>query len=563
MDFKQFEKDIAQTQSSRWTKRQKRLDAYRRALRGRMYDHLGAPFSQERKDSFGAFPGNRVLLDQRRAAVQDRLPLELTRDAVGMIFGEGHRPNIIAKDDANTSDWIHAFIEDAGFWLAMIQAMWSASVGSGMVVLRVLGDSEDVDGEEIPQGAGAYHFEVWPAEECRPVFKRTAPDDLKSIERVWFISDDSLRADGYNVDALAAEWEAKKVYRKARAFGSAPALRGDGLWALRIVLDANDEKWFAPVPKWIYERPDWQESDWQEDEERSFAHELGFVPGRWVRPLPIDAEDLFPDGHCLFEPVIDHQFRIDRTLSQTGRAFDYAGDPQMARIKGDGKGGGFGDLEEMTAIGGTASDVVDVEPGGDAKFIEITGDGLKVAIDTYIRTLREVAREAGAMSRITPDSKAGTQLSAVAMKMLNFSQITLCDVLRITLGERAAVPLLRMAMRMYEKVDVSLPALGKKSVKPNPDAKIELSWPDYYPLHGQDKLFEVQATTEAMGSGQISQETGVANTAPLFDVQDSADELKRVQKDREDADSRALDNAIAMAAITAKSQLNVSESEPQ
>lgn len=155
------------------------------------------------------------------------------------------------------------------------------------------------------------------------------------------------------------------------------------------------------------------------------------------------------------------------------------------------------------------------------------------------------------MSRITPDSKSNTQLSAVAMKMLNFAQITLCDILRITLGERGAIPLLRMAMRMFEQVEVALPALQKKTVKPNPDAKIELSWPDYYPLHGQDKLFEVQATQIAVSSGQISEETAVANTAPLYDVQDSSDEYARVQNDRAAADERALDNQIAAAAVAA------------
>jgi hypothetical protein len=144
------------------------------------------------------------------------------------------------------------------------------------------------------------------------------------------------------------------------------------------------------------------------------------------------------------------------------------------------------------------------------------------------------------------------------MKMLNFAQITLCDILRITLGEQGAIPILRLAMRMSEKVNVALPAL-KNAVKPNPDAKIELSWPDYYPLHGQDKLFEVQATAQAVESGQISEETAVANTAPMFDVQNSADEYKRVQSDRAAADERDLDKQIASAAILAPSNPKTGE----
>jgi hypothetical protein len=566
MDFTSFMAAIDRSQCAKWTPRQKRLEALSRALHGKMYSHLTVPFSQER--SGNAWSGERALLDQRRPSVQDRLPMELVRDFAGMLFGESHRPVIVAKSkdgkaNDSTSDWIQAFIKDTDFWLTLVRVLWSSSIGSGCVVLRVLGEQEaGVDGGFVPKGKGSYHVEVWPAYQCKPVFRRTAPSHLQKVERVYFSSDDTLAADGYNINALTEFWNAKKVGRGAA--GAKNAFRGANKeWTLRVILDDNAETWYKPVPRWMFERADWKDSDWQIDPERTVPHALKECPALWVRPLPLDDESLYPDGLCIFESVIDFQFRIDRTLSQVGRAFDYAGDPQMARISGKvASGGAFGpDLDEDLAIGGTASDVVDVGPGGDVKFIEARGEALQVAIDIYVKALRDIARENGAMSRITPDSGAAADMSAVAMKMLNYAQTVLADILRVTIGEHVGIGLLRMAMRMWAKVEIALPSYAG-TADPDPTSTLEESWPDYYELHGQDKLFEVQATVQAVQGELIAPETGVGNTAGLFDVQDSSAEVEAIEKARDEAQARALADTADQSAIAAQFAAKPSDSAP-
>lgn len=492
------------------------------------------------------------------------------RDVVGLLFGEDHRPLIIAKDQEPTTDWVAAFIKDTSFWLVMMDAVWRGSVGSSVVVLRVLGktkteiEDDGVTETRKPIGPGRYFFEVWPAEECSPVFDRESPDDLESLSRTFFLSEDSLRAQGYDVDTISAFWDTKKNGWRTRARAKTSEQVSTGAnqdWTLRVVLDDAKETWYQPVPRYIYERNSWKESDWIVDDKRSFTHELLEVPAQWVRPLPINADELYPDGQCIFEPVIDFQFRIDRTLSQTGRAFDYAGDPQLARIKAAGSQAAAGAFGDPLAVGGTASDVVDSPVGGDLKFIEIQGDGLAVAIDSYIRSLREIAREAGAMSRISSDSKAGSSapLSAVAMKMLNFAQLVLCGILRQTCGEHAGGRLIRLAMRMAAKVDVALPSLAQKKgatpAKPVPNANLEWQWPEYYELHGQEKLYEVQATVQAKAGELISQETGVANVGAMFDVQNSADEIARIDSDRTEDINNEVTRTVALNAVAEPSKV--------
>jgi hypothetical protein len=224
----------------------------------------------------------------------------------------------------------------------------------------------------------------------------------------------------------------------------------------------------------------------------------------------------------------------------------------MAQIldKAQSGGGSFGDYDDDLAVGGTASDIV-TQAGGDVKFLEINGAGLKVALENYVAVLSDKARATGAMSRIIPDVKGLGAMSSVAMKMLNQGQISLADILRMTIGETAGFAVIRLAMRLFVAVDVALPSL-KKAVKPNPDAIIEASWPEYFELRGPDKLAEVQAETAALEGGLISQETAVDNAAGLFDVTEPTDELEKIQKEQETQRQTELDTVDQTAQITAK-----------
>ncbi len=549
MDFQQFCEQIASAQSSKWTSRQKLLDAFERVLYGEAYAHKAAAFSQELRNPNSPSTSERIPLDDRRAAAQFRAAWILVRDVVGRLWGENARPIVVVPDDAETGVWVQAFMRDAAFWLTLIEATFEGSLGSVAVVLRILGDSETVEKDgvktRIPKGKGRYHAEIWPAKECQPVFSRVRPNELDSLTRTYVVTDDTLRADGYDVDELEQTWREKRFGRssagRSRTLQRREATSSD--WVLRVRLDARAETWYEPVPQWLYERSDFEaDRELVVDTERSFAHALEETPARWARPLPFRHKN-FPDGLCLFEPVIDFQFRIDRTLSQTGRAFDYAGDPQLAWVDEPNAGAGeFGEQDAPTAAG--ASDVIPVTAKGGAEFVEISGEGLRVAIEIYIKLLIRLAREVGGGSRIDDESKAGTQMSGVAMRLLNSALEALAGILHITLGEKLLVDLLRLAMRMAVKVDVdlpSLPALLKRNEvaakEPDPHAVIELQWPDIAPPTGQELLFTVQAIKMAcadlpeVGPPIIAHKTAVANAAPYFDVQDSENEQSDIVGD--------------------------------
>ncbi len=541
MDFQEFQEAVAALQSRKWSRRQKRLDALDRALYGELYKHKTYPFSRELRDPNSPNSG-RVLLNERRAAVQYREPWILVRDVVGRLWGENHRPNVIVRgEDAYTKAWISSFMRDSSFWLTLIEASWEGSVGSVAIVLRVLGASDEVKDETTgqvtrkPRGPGRFYAEIWPSKECKPVFRRDQPGELASLTRTYEVDADALTADGYDIAVLDQKWRTKKFGRSSRGVSWNQQRRQvkDGeSWTLRVTLDDKAETWFEPVPTWLYERDDFADSDFELDKRRTFTHGLGETPAKWGRPIPF-RHTTFPDGLCFFEPTIDYQFRIDRTLSQTGRAFDYAGDPQLAYVEAAGDGGSeFG--ESLGPDSASVTDVITVGAKGGAEFIEISGEALRIAIEIYVKTLVQLARTVGGGSQIDHESKTGTSLSGTAMKLLNAALDVLVGILRITLGEQFFVGALRLAMRMADKVEVGLPSLsialeeakkcGSKAKALDPEAVIELQWPDANPPTGQDLFYTVQAIKLAASAGTvsppiISHETAIANAAPYFDVQ--------------------------------------------
>src|SRR5579872_7390796 len=259
MDLKSFIR-VASAKYPKYTARQRRLCALRKALYGLLYDHRVYDFAKEQADKYN---DERIPLDERRPSIQYRLPAIAVRDQISMLFGEEHWPSVLVRDDPDTNDWIVAFIEDTNFWWHMIHAAQEGSVGTAVFVTRVLADDE--------QGAGRFFHELWPAEECQPYFRRAAPDQLERVVRTYYVSEDALRADGYNIEALKAKWINKdgrtRSAKAASAAEAAAVLAGDASlpWVMRIEIDEMSETWFEPIPKFIYEAADFKESSWSED----------------------------------------------------------------------------------------------------------------------------------------------------------------------------------------------------------------------------------------------------------------------------------------------------------
>jgi hypothetical protein len=447
------------------------LLALNRVLDGKLYDELRHAFGDEKNDA-----GEYIKLAERRPSARTRFCQTVVNDSVSMLFSEGHFPGIDCKDEPTRAALLKV-VKDSCLNRVMIEAATRGSVGSVCILMRVL--------------KNRVHFDAMRTAYLTPKWQKDAPDVLESVTERYKVKGDALKSAGYTIaaDDLAAEFWFQRMW------------------------DASAEHWYLPLK--AADAKDGKEP--QLDTTLTVKHMLGFVPMVWVKNLPSD--DI--DG-CATYPheAIDTQIEADYLLSQGGRGLKYQSDPAL-HIKEPAAGGG-------AMIKGAANAIITGE-GGDAKLLEISGDAA-TAVMEWIRALREIALEGMGGNRSNPDKISAAQ-SGRAMELMNQCLIWLADKLRISYGEGALHSLLCMVARASAKFDL-VDRHGREIGKMTDSEPISLRWPHWYAPTYADK--GVQATTLAAlrSADLISQETAVKVIASCYDIENVAEELSQIAKDK-------------------------------
>jgi hypothetical protein len=156
-------------------------------------------------------------------------------------------------------------------------------------------------------------------------------------------------------------------------------------------------------------------------------------------------------------------------------------------------------------------------------------------MDTWVKVVRMISIENCGGSRISEETATGAK-SGYALELINQPLILVTDLQRLAYGE----PCLVRLIEMIDAINKVEPLAGFDGAKLSDKPKLkELNWPPYYEPTGQDLQFAVGATTAARDAGFITDETGAAQVAPLFDVHDPVAEQKNAAKqaaDRAQAD---------------------------
>lgn len=206
-------------------------------------------------------------------------------------------------------------------------------------------------------------------------------------------------------------------------------------------------------------------------------------------------------------------------MSQAGRGLKYSSDPMLLIREPAGPQG------EVIRGGGNA---LILSEKGDARLLEIGGTASAAVIE-YVRTLREFALEGVHGNRSSADRIAAAQ-SGRALELMNQGLIWLADNLRVSYGEGALVALMRMVLRAAQVYRLQI--LGDELYKPDPDIRLTLKWPRWYPLTAEDRLRDAQTLATLISNGTISRETALKAVADSYDLEDIAAELTRIATDR-------------------------------
>jgi len=415
----------------------------------------------------------------------------------GLLFSDRKHPAIRVEGDGLAEDYIRTLAEVSRLWPAMIMARtYGGSMGSTAVGFQF------VDGKPVVE----VHDPRW----CQPVFEDRHALRLRSIEkRYMFPVDEQDPETGYWV---------QRPY-----------------WYRRIIDEERDILFVAtPVTE---EEPEWEV-------EREVVHGFGFCPVVWVQNLPVQ-DDIDGDPDCL--GVDDMCEQIDALLSQANQGILASCDPTLKLITD----------AELDSIKTGSKNALKLPQGSTADYMEISGHGIKAAMD-MVKYLREMVLEV-AQCVLDQPGGASSRRTATEIERLYASMLAKADVLREQYGERCIKPLLEMmtrAIRMIEKPRAVEGGIVRQFVKlpprivtqadlsttreerrlpPDEGAMINLNWGPYFNPSLDEAFKAVQAATTARLGGLLDHEQAVGFVAPYFLVEDSRAMARKIQQEKQAA----------------------------
>jgi hypothetical protein len=461
------------------------LNFLERCLKGTQYNDLPYNFFQKSN-----FSGQALPMEERKPAVIYNLPKIIVDRSTDMLFGDEHWPTVHiedpdAKDTEKAIDILVRFSSFNRYWR---KAARMGSVGSVAVIFKIIERK-------------LYH-EVLNAKDCTPYFHPIIPNEVVKIRQQFQIKGQDLVPYGYSgLEPTTMYWYTRDFDERSEV-EYFPIKVADATKAADLNLSRNDL--------------------------RSFNHDLGFLPGVWIKNL--ESEDKI-DGESTFEAVINFQHQLDYQLSYIGRVFKYTGDPLLALkdpsiLDPNGTGEGIVNQQGNALI---------LNEDGDAFMVEIQADAQKKAME-YTEKLRKLALEIGRGNRADPDKLAAVQ-SGKALALLHKDIIGLVGELRVSYGNDGLVPYLLKVLKAMEKYEIAYPGMAKLKVKS--EVIMDLRWGAYFEPTNEDHRSLMMAITEAINNGTISEELGTKLVAPVFDISDVAAVREQISKQRDEEMARA------------------------
>lgn len=441
---------VDQIQYPEWAgPRYRKLDVLERFLCGTIYDHIQNPFHRERDGQDQYIP-----LRDRRPSVIYGIPGIVVDRSVGKLFGDKHWPKFHTSENDITRHLQELSLK-SGLQGVMSEAAYWGSLGSVFVFFSIVNKK--------------VLYEVWNAKFCSPRY-----DMERELEEVLILTP----LMGYDISALGYEVKAEDI---------------ECMYFLPKRITKTEEIGYNPIKCDEYTA----EKDLVKNDKRSVTHNLGFVPGVWiknfVRTAGLDAPATF--GH---PSVLTMSIEIDYQLSQCGRGLKYNSDPQLLIKEPPAdptEGNSLGLFPVQSTMVRSTSNTLFVGPEGDASLLEISGEGQKAVLE-YVKQIRQYALEMARASRKDPDHSYGN-MSGRAMEILEEDLISLASDLRLSYGEQGLKPLLVKILKAQKKLK-----LVEFDVESD-EFSIDLMWGNWFDPTPADLVQLEQALTNAVSDRRM------------------------------------------------------------
>lgn len=433
----------------------------------------------------------------------------------GLLFSAKRHPNPSVPDDDATEDWLEGFCADTRLWFKMILARtYGGAMGSVGISFKFL------EGRPVVE----VHDPRWSEPEL-------SDDGEERVERLEkrYIFERQLR-DPETGSNISAEF-----------------------WYRRVIDRFRDRCWPA-VPVGDGEEPDWDDERWLRTE---VFHNFGFCPVVWIKNTP-DQERA--DGDPDTWGMLELSDRMDELYSQANRGTVSNCDPSVL-VSSDA---------EFDSFRKGSENAIQVEKGGSATYMEITGAGPKAAVDLADK-FRERALE---IARCVLDTNFAGPARTESETNKNYSaMIERADEFREAYGEglRRFFEMVVRAVRRVGEVQIVKDEAGepvsmtrgevrltKRRVEDEETGEaefverevgsgevIEIEWPDYFEPTHDDTEKATRAAGQAFRSfGLISRERALRYVARYFGVENIREEAEKAKEEGEQASLGGLESGM-------------------
>lgn len=243
---------------------------------------------------------------------------------------------------------------------------------------------------------------------------------------------------------------------------------------------------------------------------QTIDHNFGFVPGEWVTNG--EAKEKI-DGRSILKDILEISDALNYQLSQSDQAITYTQEPQLA-FKGM-------DQDEVDNLIKSSTKVWNLGREGEANFVEISGNGIKLSED-HQKGLSQRAQDLAKVVILDPERLSGVYQSGRAMEVMHAPLVDLIHEVRPWFGDYGIVPLTQKmiiaAVRTVEmggELAITFPAgYAPKSLD------IELKWKPVFEPTMEDIQKVVGIAVQASTANIITRATATKFVAEYFGITD-------------------------------------------
>lgn len=457
-----------------------------------------------------------LLARDKRPTAPTNIVRRTVKRYTGLLFSEKRCPKVRVSNDPDTEAFLEAVREAAGFWAAMRSARnKGGSMGS---VVMTVGCRN-----------GEFDFEVHNSKNVTPIW-----NDRKKLKLAGILVMERYLRE-VNVVAEDGKVEGTEVV----------------VFLSRRIITEQVDVVYADVRADAAFKAGWEVQS-------QVKHGLGQFPGVWIQN---DAESDDQDGDADCEGAWQMVDADDRLLAEVHAGTMNNLDPTLVTKS---------DPTEVSQLGPGQSiqkgsdNGIEVGSKGDAKYLEMMGSGIEVALKVSDKYEEKIDQLTGSV-QIDNDDIAGVQ-SGRAMELRYASMLERADDYRVQYG-RAVIQLMRLTELIARKFTTTTlqlvtpdgkPAVGKfrfdlppreldgKLVdhQLGPGGYISLKWGPYFAPTAADVQQDITNSAKAAAAGFVRKVTAARPIAESFGIQDIDAEVEAATAEVNAEDEQRLSMAI-------------------